>query len=82
MIASGWRTAPLQNLDSAAVLVTNSECTLSQEASQRVSDSTRVALSASHLDAPTAELFSNLAPVIVHPSFLIPRLSVTTVGCR
>jgi hypothetical protein len=64
MIASGWRTAPPQVADTEVVLVTNSACLLSLEASPRVPDlpcDARPALAQSTL---TAELFQHLAPVI------------------
>jgi hypothetical protein len=63
MNASGWRTAPPQVVDLEVVLVTNSACLLSLEASPRVPDlpcDARYALSPSTL---TAELFQHLAPV-------------------
>jgi hypothetical protein len=64
MNASGWRTAPPQVVDLEVVLVTNSACLLSLEASPRVYDlpcDARSVLSPSPL---TAELSQHLAPVI------------------
>jgi len=64
MIASGWRTAPPQVFDFEVVLVTNSACLLSLEASPRVPDLPGIAQSALHGRALTAEQFHHLAPVI------------------
>jgi hypothetical protein len=64
MIASGWRTAPPQVADTEVVLVTNSACFLSLEASSRVPDLPCVAQSALAQSTFTAELFRHLAPVI------------------
>jgi hypothetical protein len=64
MIASGWRTAPPQVADFEVVLVTNSACLLSLEASSRVPDPPCVAQFALAQSTPTAELFQHLAPVI------------------
>jgi hypothetical protein len=82
MIASGWRTAPPQVVDIEVVLVTNSACLLSLEASPRVPDlpcDARSALSPSTL---RAELFQHLAPVVESRSHASASrlLSVPTVS--
>jgi hypothetical protein len=64
MIASGWRTAPPQISDFEVVLVTNSACLELLEASPRVPDLPGIAQSALSASAPTAELYSHLAPVV------------------
>jgi hypothetical protein len=64
MIASGWRTAPPQAIDFEVVLVTNSACQLSLEASPRVPDLPCVAPRKLSQSTPGAELFQHLAPVI------------------
>jgi hypothetical protein len=64
MNASGWRTAPPQAIDIEVVLVTNSACQLSLEASPRVPDLPRDARSALFPSRLTAELSQHLAPVI------------------
>jgi hypothetical protein len=64
MIASGWQTAPPQVIDFEVVLVTNSACRLSLEASPRVPDPPCVAPRKLSQSTPRAELFQHLAPVI------------------
>jgi hypothetical protein len=78
MIASGWRTAPPQSqlFDSDAVLVTNSRCPLSLEATPRVPDLTCVAVPTLLLSAVTVYL----APVIAHAASASRTLSAPTVS--
>jgi hypothetical protein len=64
MIASGWQTAPPQVVDLEVVLVTNSACLLSHEASPRVPDVPGTAQSALQTSAFTAEQHQHLAPVV------------------
>jgi hypothetical protein len=80
MIASGWRTAPPQVIDFEVVLVTNSACLLSSEASPRVPDLHSVALPTPSEGALTAELFQHLAPGIVHAASASLTLSAPTVS--
>jgi hypothetical protein len=81
MIASGRQTAPPQVIDYEVVLVTNSACPLQSEASPRVSDLHRVALTAPVRPALMAELCQHLAPGIVHAASASRILSVPTVSC-
>lgn len=78
MTASGWRTAPPQNpaFGSDAVLVTNSRCLLSLEASLRGSDLHFVAQSTLFQSAATAHLI----PVIAHAASASRILSAPTVS--
>jgi hypothetical protein len=76
MIASGWRTAPPQNFDSDAVLVTNSRCLLSLEAPLRGSDLHLVALPTLSQSAATAHRI----PVIAHAASASRTLSAPTVS--
>ena len=64
MTASGWQTAPPQVVDYEVVLVTNSACTQSEEASHRVPDLPGIAQPALSASAPAAELFYPFLPVI------------------
>jgi hypothetical protein len=63
MKAFGWRTAPPQVIDFEVVMVTNSACLLSHEASPRVPDLPGIAQSALQGSAFTAKLH-HLAPVV------------------